>query len=62
MKKGVDAESASAVSECGNLGVSHVGLAWLHQLVCVLPHMVSSACPDICARLHPVHTVQLTGG
>ena len=40
LKMSVTADIAAAVSECGNVGYGHVGVAWLHQLVCILPHMV----------------------
>ena len=46
---GVIADIAAAVSECGNLGYGHAGLARLHQLVCVLPHMVNML------SLHKIH-------
>ena len=36
------ADFGAAVPECGYLGTGHGGVAGLHQLVCILPHLVST--------------------
>lgn len=36
----VIADIVAAEPECGSLGHGDAGVAWLHQLVCILSHMV----------------------